>query len=166
MENHPFYADKSTGYVWGVFSIMCVFTLIAGWLLEETGNGLATAMHMGSGLFAATIIALVTSLPEVSTGLESVWLGDYQLSISDIMGGNAFMLVIFLLADVVAAKPVLSFAQHTEVLWGYLGVAMMGVYALAFVVRPKRCFLGLGLDSLVVLIFYAVGVVGLSKLGG
>ena len=161
-ENHAFYRGKSTVYVLGVFSFASLITLAAGYLLEESGTALATRLGVGTGIFAATFMALATSLPEISTGLESIFIGDNQLAVSDIVGGNAFMLVIFLFADIVAGKPVLSYAGPPDVWLGCLGVAMMAVYAVSFLVRPRRCYFRLGLDSLALVLLYGAGIAAVA----
>jgi cation:H+ antiporter len=166
VENHVFYAGKSTLHVGLIFLVASIATLIAGYLLEETGTRIATHFNIGSALFAATVIALVTALPEISTGIESIWIGDNHLAISDIMGGNAFMLVIFLLADLVAKKPVLSFASSDKVsmLFAYAGVIMMAVYAISFIRKIRKGLFRLGLDSVLEIILYAVALVIMVKL--
>jgi cation:H+ antiporter len=161
---HVFYAGKSTLHVILVFAGASAVTLVAGWLLEESGNAIATGLGIGSGLFAATFIALATSIPEISTGLESIVIGDNHLAISDIVGGNAFMLVLFLLGDAVARRPVLSDAGHQDLMFGLLGLAMMSVYAVSFIVRPKRCYCRLGVDSILALLLYIAGCVALARL--
>jgi cation:H+ antiporter len=161
-ENHPAYAGKPTLYVMGVFVLASAFTLMAGVLLEETGSQIAATLNIGSGLFAATAIALVTSLPEISTGLESIFIGDHHLAVSDIMGGNAFMLVIFILADLVAGQPVLSYALHSDKLLTVLAIVMMGVYVVSFVRPPQKRYLRMGWDSLWQIGLYAAGMVGLT----
>lgn len=168
VENHVFYAKKSTFYVIGVFAAASIVTLIAGYILEESGVAIADKLGIGTGIFAATFIALATSIPEISTGLESILIGDNHLAVSDIMGGNAFMLSLFLLADVIARKPILSSrhgADHmADLLLGFLAVAMMGIYMISFLVRPKKCYLRLGIDSILAVVLYVGGVVLLARL--
>jgi cation:H+ antiporter len=161
VEDHPFYAKRSTAYVGLIFLVGCVATLIAGVYLEEAGSALADKLNIGSGLFAATFIALATSLPEISTGLQSIWMKDYGLAIADIMGGNACMLLVFIMTDLVAKKPVLSYQGHQDLGFGFLALAMMGVYAISFVWRPRK-FTLLGIDSVLEVILYGVGIVMLS----
>lgn len=156
--DHPAHKNKKTWRVIFIFVLACLATLIAGYFVEEAGSALAWRFGMSSSLFAATFIALVSSLPEISTGLESVFMGDNHLAISDIMGGNAFMLTIFLLADLVAGKPILSFANQTDTLFAVLGIILMAVYAWAFWKKPKRCFLRLGVDSYLEIIIYLAGL--------
>lgn len=161
-ENHPFFADKSTWHVGLVFLIASVITLIAGVFLEKSGSQLADKLGIGSGLFAATIMALVTALPEISTGLESILIGDNQLAISDIMGGNAFMLVIFLIADLVALKPVLSYSGHGDIIMAILGILMMAVYAVSYIRRPQKRYFRMGIDSIFVILLYIAGLLAFS----
>jgi cation:H+ antiporter len=107
------------------------------------------------------VLAAATSLPEVSTGLTSVRNGDYQLAVSDIFGGNAFLPVLFLLATLLSGKSVLPQAQHTDIYLTALGVLLTLVYAAGLLFRPSRRIAGMGVDSLAVLVLYALGVAGL-----
>jgi cation:H+ antiporter len=164
-EESSFYAGKRNTYVMLVFALASVVTLIAGYFLETSGTALAVSLGMNTGVFAATILALVTSLPELSTGLEAVMLGDNHMAFSDIWGGNAFMIVPFIAADLLAGKPVLSYAQNSDRLIAALGVVMMAVYALAFLKKLRRRYFRLGLDSILEILLYAGGIILLFHLG-
>jgi cation:H+ antiporter len=162
VENHKFYANRSTWQVGIIFLFACLVTLVAGVVLEQSGTELAGRIGMSAGLFAATAIALVTSLPEISTGLESIFIGDNHLAISDIMGGNAFMLTVFLFADLVAQKPVLAYAQHADIFLALLAIAMMAVYAFSFIKKPQRRYLRMGWDSILQIVIYVGGIIAVG----
>lgn len=144
-----------------VFLVAAVVTLVSGVLLERTGEGIASAVGMTGVLFGATALAAATALPEVSTGLASMKLDDYQLAISDIFGGNAFLPVLFLLATVISGKAVLPQAHDTDIYLAALGILLTCGYLAGLVFRPKPRVLGMGVDSLAVLVLYGVGMAGL-----
>ena len=156
----------STPRVLLVFALAALVTLAAGVVLEESGSAIADRVGLSSVLFGSTILAAATALPEVSTGLASVNIGDYQLAFSDIFGGNAFLPVLFLPATLLSGQSVLPQAKNTDIYLASLGVLLTAVYIYGLIFRPKRQFLDLGIDSLVVLIFYLVGVVGLFTIVG
>ena len=64
--------------------------LFSGWLLEASGEIVATRFHINGVIFGGTILALCTALPEISTGIASAKIRDYNMAVSDIFGGNAF----------------------------------------------------------------------------
>ena len=82
-----------------IFTVAGVVTLGAGVVLERSGERIATHIGLSGVVFGATILAAATALPELSTGIKSVKLGDYQLAVSDIFGGNAFLPVLFLAGE-------------------------------------------------------------------
>jgi cation:H+ antiporter len=130
-------------------------------VLERSGDAIAGHIGLSGVLFGATILAAATSLPELSTGLTSVKKGDYQLAMSDIFGGNAFLPVLFLMATLLSGKAVLPQAQATDIYLTALGMLLTLVYATGLLFRPQRRVARMGVDSLAVLILYAVGVAGL-----
>jgi cation:H+ antiporter len=143
------------------FSLAALVTLAGGVVLEESGNGLAGHIGLSGVLFGATFLAAATALPEVSTGLASLRLGDYQLAVSDIFGGNAFLPVLFLLATLVSGEAVLPQAKNSDVYLTALGALLTVVYLCGLLFRPRRQWLRLGPDSVLVVLLYALGVVGL-----
>lgn len=157
-----------TGKVVAVFSVAAVATLIGGVLLEQSGEAIAKDVGISGVLFGSTFLAAATALPEVSTGLTSVRMGDYQLAVSDIFGGNAFLPVLFLLAGLLSGVAVLPQAHDTDVYLTGLGILLTAVYICGLIFRPGRRILHMGIDSLAVLILYLMGVAGLVAvaLGG
>ena len=153
--------NVSTARTIRVFLVGAVVTLVAGIVLEGTGNGIASFLGMDGVLFGATILAAATALPELSTGLASVKLGDYQLAVSDIFGGNAFLPVLFLLASLLSGQAVLPGAQASDIYLTGLGILLTTVYLYGLIFRSRRQIARMGLDSLVVIILYALGVLGL-----
>jgi cation:H+ antiporter len=151
----------STARTAAVFGISALVTLAGGVVLERSGERIAGHLNMTGVLFGATMLAAATALPEVSTGLQAVRMGDYQLAMSDIFGGNAFLPVLFLVASLLSGSAVLPLAQKTDIYLTALGALLTVVYIYGLIFRPRRMVLRMGLDSLTVLVLYAVGIAGL-----
>lgn len=144
-----------------IFILSALVTLAAGVILEESGSAIATAIGWSGVLFGSTILAAVTALPEISTGLAAIKLGDYTMAISDIFGGNAFLPVLFLPATILSGQSMLPQAQNTDIYLASLGALLTAVYIYGLIFRPKQQFCCLGIDSIVVLLIYVIGIVGL-----
>ena len=74
---------------------------------------------------------------------------------SDIFGGNAFLPVLFLTATLISGEAVLSHAQKTDVYLAALGILLTTVYICGMIFRSQRRVLGMGVDSLAVLVINA-----------
>lgn len=151
----------STARVLTIFTLSVLITLTAGVILTVSGSAIATHMNLGGVVFGSTILAAATALPEISTGLAAVKMGEYTLAVSDIFGGNAFLPVLFLPATLISGKSVLSQAQNTDIYLASLGALLTAVYIYGLIFRSKKQFLCLGIDSIVVLVMYVIGIVGL-----
>jgi cation:H+ antiporter len=147
-----------------VFVVSAVATLVAGVVIERSGEQFFGRLGLSGVLFGATVLAAATSLPEISTGLTSTRLGDYQLAISDIFGGNAFLPVLFLLATVITGKPALPAAHHTDIYLTALGIILTLVFMAGLIFRPQRQHARMGIDSITVLVLYVLGIIGLATI--
>lgn len=160
---HPF-AGRSTLQVGALFGGACAVTLAAGVMLEIGGNTLADRAGINGVIFGATVLAGATALPEISSGIAAVRLGDNALALGDIFGGNAFQLCLFLVADLIAGSPVLPAAGKLNSWLAALGLALTAIYAMGVVIRPLRCRARLGPDSILAVVVFAIGVAGLFVL--
>ncbi|HZT45183.1 MAG TPA: hypothetical protein VFA24_03300, partial [Gaiellaceae bacterium] len=156
-------ATRSTALVAAVFAVASAITLGAGVALQESGNVLAGRMGLQGAIFGATVLAAATALPEISSGITAVRLGDHQLAIGDILGGNAFQVTLFLLADLLAGTPVIVAERRSDVWLGGAGLLMTAVTAAAVIARPRRTYLRLGIDSVALVAIYAGAIVLLPK---
>jgi cation:H+ antiporter len=161
-EPRPF-LKRPTWFVAGVFTLAAAVTLGAGVALQSSGNVLADRMGLQGAIFGATVLAAATALPEISSGIAAVRLGDHQLAMGDILGGNSFQLTLFLLADLLAGTPVIVAERGSDVWLGGAGLLMTGIAGAAVIARPKRTFLWLGIDSIALVVIYAAVIAFLPK---
>ncbi len=144
-----------------VFAIASLVTLAGGLVLEQSGEAIASQVGLSGVLFGATFLAAATALPELSTGLASLKLGDCQLAMSDIFGGNAFLPVLFIVADLLSGRAVLPQMQDTDIYLTALGALLTVVYIYGLIFRPRRRIAGMGADSFLVVVLYVCGIGGL-----
>ena len=100
------------------------------------------------------------------SAVTGVRLARYTLVFGDMFGGNAFQLTLFLVADLVAGQPVLPAEGKANAWIGCVGLLMTAVFVSGIVLRPQRRHLGLGLDSWIALLIYALGIWGLVVVSG
>lgn len=153
--------QPSTAKAAVVFSVSALATLVAGVVLEQAGDAASSQIGLSGVLFGATVLALATSLPEISTGLQAVKQGDDNLAVSDIFGGNAFLPVLFLVATLISGKAILPQANASDVYLTAIAALLTLVYAVGLVFRPKTRIAGMGVDSFIVVLLYLAGVAGL-----
>jgi cation:H+ antiporter len=147
-----------------VLAIGAIVTLFSGWALEITGEQLATRWGISGVLFGGTILALCTALPEISTGIASAKIRDYNMAVSDIFGGNAFLPVLFLMASLIGNDPILPNLKPSDIYLTLMGIILTSIYMIGMVVHSKRQIFRMGVDSFIVLIVYILGLWGLLQL--
>ena len=153
--------ESSTAWAIAIFLVAATATLAAGVVLQQTGETIAKQLGLSGVIFGATILAAITALPEISTGLAAIKMADYRLAISDIFGGNAFLPVIFLGATLVSGKAVLPHATKSDMYLTALGMLLTAIYIYGLIFRPRRQVARMGIDSFVVVIVYLIGIAGL-----
>lgn len=156
----PFQGGPSLA-IWTLI-IGAFVTLLAGYVLEVAGETMISRFHMSGALFGGTLLALCTALPEISTGIASAKLRNYNMAVSDIFGGNAFLPVLFLFASLIGGDAIIPNLNPTDAYLTALGIFLTGIYIIGMVLHSKKQILRMGIDSFIVLIVYILGLLGLG----
>ena len=152
----------SNAHLYGSSALSGAAILVAGWALARTGDALATQTALGASFVGVAFVAASTSLPELSTTLAAIRLGNHQMAVSNILGTNCLEVALFLLADAVyRGGPILAAADRSALFAGTLGMIVTCIYLLGLLERRNRTIGRMGIDSAAVLVTYVVGVVGL-----
>jgi cation:H+ antiporter len=162
---HP-YHGLPTATIMLIFGAASLVTLGAGVVLLQSGSLLADHYRIGGVIFGATALAFVSALPEISTGITAAKLGDNQLVMGDIFGGNAFQLTLFVVADLIGGKATLAAAGAQNSWLAGLGILVTLVYATSVIVRPEKNHFRIGIDSIMVFALLVIGMFGLSRIPG
>lgn len=141
-----------------------VLTLFAGWSLEISGEILSNRWGINGVVYGATILAFCTALPEISTGIASAKIRDYEMAVSDIFGGNAFLPVLFLMATMISGDAILPSLQASDLYLTIVGIVLTAIYMIGMVVHSKKQILRMGIDSFAVLLIYILSIGGLLYL--
>ena len=137
-----------------------VAVLIGGFAVARSGERIAELTGMGGSFVGAVLIAIATSLPEVSTTFEAARMGARLMAVSNIFGTNLFDSALLFLADVAyPGAPVLNEVGRFAQVGALLGIACTTLYIAGILERRDRTVFRMGLDSLMVLIVYIGGVV-------
>lgn len=139
--------------------------LVCGVTLVEAASNIAERTGLGSSFVGVTLLAATTSLPELSTTIAAVRMGAYTMAISNIFGSNLLMVFIILPADFFYSPgAILDEAGDSAQLALLSGIAVTSIYIVGLLIRRKPRWLGMGLDSLLVLGVYLLTLFGLYVL--
>lgn len=139
--------------------------LVAGWLVARAGDAIAETGPLSGTFVGAALVALTTSLPELSTVTGSLRLGAYDMAVSNIVGTNCLEIALFLVADAAfRGGPILGRAGPDEVFLAALAAVLTCVFLAGLLLRRERTVLRIGLDSAGVLVIYVVGLVILATM--
>jgi cation:H+ antiporter len=117
--------------VWLKFAVCLAIILIAGIQLSKFGDALGEKTKLGRVWIGFVLLATVTSMPELATGVSSVsLLGKPNLTLGDLFGSNLLNIVIIALLDIVYTKgPLLYFVSTGVIFVATLSAMFLAVVA-------------------------------------
>jgi cation:H+ antiporter len=147
--------------LWIEFIICAGIIFYSGTKLAKYGDIIAEKTGLGRTWVGVVIIASVTSLPELATGISSVTYMDVpDIAVGAILGSCVFNLLILALLDIIhREEPIKTKAHHGHILaagFSILLLALAGTWISAR--KPVLTFGWLGLYSLLFIVIYFVAM--------
>ena len=142
---------------------LALLILIGGSVLATTGDEISTRSGINAGLVGFLLVALGTSLPELSTVVGAIKQRRYELAMGDIFGANLFNIAILLVVDLVhPGQPVMTLVGPFEATAALLGLVLTGFYVIGLFERRDRTVGRMGYDSIAAVVTYLLGVTYLA----
>jgi cation:H+ antiporter len=148
--------------IWIEFILCATLLIWAATLLSKYGDVLAVKTGLGRAWVGAILIAGVTSLPELASGISAVtWLNAPNLAAGAILGSCLFNLALIALMDL-AYQPgrILSKAHDGHILSAGLGIFLLGIVAMGVLIGSQYNSIGLPGFSLLSILLLAIYVFG------
>ena len=144
-----------------IFAASAAAVIFFGNSLAKYGDALATLTGWGRLFVGSILLAMATSLPELSTNISAVQLSppNPELALGNVMGAN--MVNMFTLAVVALLFGGKRFLQRVAPEQAYLillAALMTGLGVLFAVLRMNVGLWNIGLSSLILLVVYVVGM--------
>lgn len=131
---------------WAQFVVCVLIIFFAGTKVAKYGDVIAEKTGLGGLWIGVALLALVTSLPELFTGISAVaFLKAPDLTVGDIFGSNALNLLVIALLDIAWRQgPLLTAASPRHALTAGLSLIIIAFPAACLFVSPLGSQLAIG----------------------
>jgi cation:H+ antiporter len=149
------------------FSVCSSAIIFSGIKLTKYGDAIAELTGMGKAWVGLILMASVTSLPELFTGISSVaFVNEPDLAAGDVFGSCIFNLLILSFVDARIKKPLTSLVKSNHLFTGLLGIILIAIsgYAILLGDFPPVLF-WVSPFTIVLIVTYVFAVYGIYQLG-
>lgn len=135
-----------------------VLVAVTPWLVRSSKE-IAEITGLGAGFVGLTLVALVTSLPELATTIAAVRIGAYDLAVGNLFGSNAFNVVTLALTDFFYTPGrFLGMIDPTFALVALLGLILTCLGLIGNLARIEHRLFSIEIDALIIFLVYLGGM--------
>lgn len=147
-----------------IFGLAAIVTVLAAIELSNNADILSGKTALGGLLVGTLLLGGATSLPEVTTSVTSVLIANPDIAVGNMLGSNMFNIFIIACFDIIYRKNRLyQKASHGHIYIAGLGLVLSLMTLAALERKISLMVLGIGLDSLLIAVVYAIGIYVISK---
>jgi cation:H+ antiporter len=153
------YRDASTRRLWLLFLLYAGITSASGYVVGEASITLVGRTGLSETAVGTVFTAMANSLPELVTAIAAVRVGAVGQAVGDVIGGNSFEVLFLAAADIAWRDGSLYHRFDADNSFtAAMALLMTGVLLLGMLRRERHGVAGIGFESALVLLLYAVSV--------
>ncbi len=147
--------------LWSGFIVCTTLIVLSGIRLSKYGDILAEKSGLGRTWIGLILMASVTSLPELVTGVSSVtYAGAPDIAVGDVLGSCVFNILILSVLDAFYRQcPISTRAHHGHVLAGGIGILLISIVAMSLFAGGRIASIGwIGAYTLLFVVIYLIAM--------
>jgi len=149
--------------------VLCgAIIVVSGVFLVRASKEIAVSTGVSASFMGAILVAIVTSLPELSASVGALRIQAHDMVVGNIFGSNMFNILTIFFADAAFRRgsilSALGEGATDQLLVAGCGIILTGIAVVAIGARARRHILGIGADSIVLLaVYFAVTAVIIGR---
>jgi cation:H+ antiporter len=128
-------------------------------IMVQSANEISVQTGLGATFVGTTLVALVTSLPELVTTLAAIKIGANDMAIGNLFGSNMFNMFAVGLTDLFYTKGrFLGEIDPAFAIVGMLGLIMTGIGLIGNLAKLEKKFWFIEIDAFLLILVYISGM--------
>jgi cation:H+ antiporter len=152
----------------GLYLGIALVIIFSAYHLGIAAETLAKQYHLASTFAGAILLGVVTSLPELTNAITSSRRNEADLAVGNVLGANAFVLVVLAIADFFYLPQSIFLAipekdALSSMIVAFLAIIMQGFFLGALAGKSRHQVWKLGTVSLFILGLYVFSIFILQR---
>jgi cation:H+ antiporter len=157
--------DEISKNIPGIFTGVVGFLLasielfIATPIMVRSANQIAEVTGLGTSFIGTTLVALVTSLPELVTTMAAIKIGANDMAIGNLFGSNMFNMFAIGLTDIFYTQGrFLAVIDPSFLLIGMFGLIMTAMALIGNIAKLEKRILFIEIDAFALIMLYIASI--------
>lgn len=135
------------------FFLHSLVIVAAACYLPEIGEQIGRSTGWGQSFIGSSLIAITTSLPEITVSITAARLGSFDMAVANLLGSNLFNVFILAIIDLCYSKgPLLRSVSQINTLTAITAMISMAIVIIGLTYRSERKFLFVAGDAAAIFI--------------
>lgn len=137
------------------FAINSMVIVIAACFLPGLGEQIAKQTGWGESFIGSSLIAVTTSLPEITVSVTAARMGSFDMAVANLLGSNLFNVAILAITDFCYIKgPLLRAVEPINSSTAICAMMALAIVVIGLTYRSQKKFLFLAGDAIAISVVY------------